>query len=130
MTILDRALLPAVFGILADFGKDMDWLVADTAAVYDPITGDVVKNAPTTFTVKSLPPGDFSNFFADKATIRQTDLQTGVAGQGLAFEPTPGTSVVFDGREYLVERVQPVYSGESVTLWLANLRRGGGEVAP
>ena len=76
------------------------------------------------YSVKGLPPGEYRDYFGPNSLIKSTDLQTGFAAKDLAFEPVNEMAVAFDGKEFSVNVVQPIYSGESVCLWLLNLTKG------
>lgn len=129
MTTLDDALLPAVLEILDEFGKPLSYIVrtGTAAGTYDRTTGKVSGHTPpTVYSVKSLPPGNYRHYFGEGTVLKDGDLQTGVAGSGLAFSPETASmlQITIDGRAWTVENVMPVYSGESVCLWLFNCRGG------
>lgn len=129
MTSLDDALLPAVTSILTELGKDLTYVLREgqAAGEYDLVSGDVVDHTDASeISAKSLPPGNYSHYFTDKATLKDGDLQTGVAGENLVFDPegVGMLQVIIDGRTWTVMNKQPVYSGEQICLWLFNCRGG------
>lgn len=123
MTSLDDDLLPAVLELLDELGKNMTVKIKQDGD-YDVLEGEVVRPDDLEYTVKGLPPGEYRDYFGPNSLIKSTDLQTGFAGQDLAFEPVNEMAVAFDGKEFSVNVVQPIYSGESVCLWLLNLTKG------
>lgn len=123
-TVLDDALLPAVFNLLNTLGKDLQYSIPK-AGEYDVADGSLVRGNPDVFTVKSIPPFMAKDMFNLSSLLKQSSRVTGVAGSGLAFTPAENIQVTLDNELFVIDVVEPIYSGESVVLWLFGLKRGG-----
>ena len=120
-TVLDTKLLPVATRLLTRFGKDITY-VAKGQLQYDPTEGDVCEeSADVPHVVKSIPPGNYSTFFAAGTLTLEDMFMTGVAGQNLAFTPKPGMMAIVDNARYRIRKAIPVYSGESIALWMFSL---------
>lgn len=124
-TPLDDSLLPAVLSLLSTLGKTLTYRVRSASGGYDPTTGGSTGGAPVEHAVKSLPPYLASDVVGSSDLIRKSERATGIAGSGAPFTPREGIEVDIDGERFVVEAVEPVYSGEQVALWVMGLKRGG-----
>ncbi len=122
MTRIDDLVLPKVVSVLATYGKTLT-VEIPLDADYVPATGEVIRQAPTTHTVKATPPDPYSSRLADGSAIKIGDSRIYVAGSGLAFVPAEGQRWTIDGATWVTVRTNAIYSGESIALWEIQLRR-------
>jgi hypothetical protein len=122
-TPLDTKLLPVVKSLLDTYGATVSYTRnTATASNYDPATGSVT-TSETVVSVKILPPETYALFYEGTSGVRAGDLRTGVAASGLGFVPVRDDRLVFNGDTFTVVRVEPVASGDSIVLYLLQLRK-------
>lgn len=113
MTSLDEKILPKIasmidtFGILATFTVpgDQDYHAADGVVDAGPVTSIVAKVSPPNATKVEWEGGD---------QVINTQTECYVAGQGLTFVPVPGMIVATADDEWVITKVEPLRSGDSV----------------
>lgn len=120
-TSLDTKLIPKAADLVDTYGKSVTWSV--TTSTYNPASGDVSGVAVTTYTVKVTPPEPYSERWIDGDLIRFGDAKVFLAAQGLAFTPAPGQTITIDSTVWIVVAANAIYTGESVALWEAQVRR-------
>lgn len=124
MTQLDDKLLPALKALVEDKVGAQVTIKKKGAEEYDAGSGQTIRGAPTTFTAKATPPGDYREMFGDGSSIKASDTQIGFAGQDLAFTPELEDLITVGGLVWTVTLVKPIYSGASICFWFVNLHRG------
>jgi len=116
MTSLDDELLPAVLDLILEVGTDI--VYEEVTKTPDPTTGTVALGTPVLNTEKSIPPYETEEKYFDGDTVQRGSLMTGVAGSGLTWTPVLGMKATHGSNVYRVTKVTPVYSGDSICLYL------------
>ncbi len=123
---LDIEMALVTLELLEEFGKTVQFTI-DSEGVYDQSESEFSEASPVYYAKKIVPPDKYDKEFVDGDLIRANDLQTGVAGDGLEFELTPGTltriHVTIDTEVFKIVKVQPIYSGEQVAIYMLQLRQ-------
>jgi len=132
---LDTTLRDAAFDICNDVGKTYT-IVEQSTESYNPATGTVGGlTTTTTMSILGSPPLNFNERLIDEKFIRQGDVQVIVpfkqsstltlassAYNGLKRD-APGQRWKFDGHDWTVVSLSPVYSGENVAAYEFQLRK-------
>ena len=116
MTILDDALLPAVFDMLQELGTLVT--IEEVVKTGDPTTGIVSEGVPVLHTPLAIPPYDVEEKYVVSDVVKAGMMMTGIAGENLGFTPIPGMLLTLQTEEWEIVSVLPVRSGDSVCLWL------------
>jgi len=94
-----------------------------TTSTFDPATGDTTESTSDT-SIDASSPRAFSPERIDGTLIQDGDAVVAIPAQQLTTTPTPETdSVLIDGVEWQVVRVQPRYAGEQVTTYSVQVRK-------
>lgn len=123
-TKIDTKLRNAVQKVISKLGKPLVFEIP-AAGQYDPHEGDVIRGASESFTARSIPPYKAKDMFDLSDALKRSERVTGVAAQGLEFTPAENVKVTIDGEKFIIDIVEPIYSGEQVALYLLGLKRGG-----
>lgn len=124
-TALDTELIPAVFDLLQDFGKQVTYRTFPSRTV-DETTSEVTLGTATDYTVRVTPPEKLRKPVerdADPLTFRgvfRVYLPTGYGtSDAIAFTPTEDQNhqIIADGSTLHVLVVEPIYSGDLVVLF-------------
>jgi hypothetical protein len=121
-TELDTEFLEDVYEIIDEFGKVVTFWVYGSA-VYDPTTGKEISGDATQYNLKVIPPYSIELRYVDGDLIKAGDMLSGVPAKDIEFTPAKGIKVTVDSYIWTIVRVQPIYSGEWICLYLFQLRR-------
>lgn len=126
MTVLDAPLRSVSTRLINKFGKRVTLKYQSiTAGSYDP-----AKRKPHTSeiteTVKAIiepvglvgAPGS-----GQQANALTSDLQLSIAAKGLSAAPKAKDAVAIDGLDYEVQKVDPIYSGQQVAIYVMHVGR-------
>lgn len=122
VTSLDTKLVPKATELLDLYGKAVTWSVTIGAA-YNPASGAVTVGTTTNHSVKVSPPDPYSSRYIDGDLVRVGDARVYVAAELLTFTPAEGQTITIDSATWKIVRVNAIYSGESIALWEAQVRR-------
>ncbi len=124
-TELDIELKPEVVALADELGKSVVFNVRAKGA-FNPVTNKVSKGALSSYTIKVFPPSSPRRELIDGELIKDGDIFIAFPSQGLSFNPVSVAenieSVLIDGEFWKLQRVSPVYSGESIIMYKAHLR--------
>lgn len=128
-TVLDDILVPKAKDLIDRFGKVATFKV-QSSETYDTATG-ITGETETEVSVKVTPPSPYNDRLVDNDLIRAGDMQIAFAptaldettGVAISFTPENGMKVVLDSATWKVERVNSVYSGDSIALYVLTLRK-------
>lgn len=122
-TELDEEFVPLALEMIDELGKTVEIKIYP-AQTYDPTTGEATKGDYTRYVKKIIPPYPYQQKYINGDTIKQGDMQTGIAGSGLGFTPEPGLTEIFiDTQRWTIVNMMPIYSGEQICMFLLQLRR-------
>jgi hypothetical protein len=118
MTKLDDRLIARVYALAQKYGKDLTFYNnAGDTGTYDPETGHTTPPSETTQTVKCTPP-EMVKMWRDGAISADGMVKTLLPTKlldatffGSSFDI--GTRVDFDSSSWLIEQLNPIYSGTS-----------------
>jgi len=122
LTKIDKKMLRAVEKVLNKLGKLITFYVYPEAT-FDRATSELTPGSASTYNRKSIPPYKARIDQIDEQIIQAEDLFTGIAARNLLFSPTVNQKVVIDSVDWKILRMQPVYSGEAICLWVFQLRK-------
>jgi len=121
MTTLDDALRPVAKDLLSTFGKDLTFIVKGSES-YDATTGSVTVSE-SSVVVKGSPPAPYARKYITGDLVKEGDVQTIIAAQGLTITPDEGQRVEFDSEKWHIVSIKRIYSGEQVAAYELQLRR-------
>lgn len=121
-TQLDEKIGQKVINMLLSRGVALPYLTNGDES-FDAETRTVNFNDAGVYNVNSIPPYNFKKKYVDGKTVRQGDLITGVPGLNLEFIPVPGMRVIINEVIWNLQSVSPVYSGESIALYILHVRK-------
>lgn len=132
---LDTTLRNAAYDICNDVGKPYT-IVEQETETYNPATGSVGGlTTTTTMSVLGSPPLNFNERLVDENLIRQGDVKVIVPFKQTALltldsgaysglkKDAPGQRWKFDGHDWTVVAVTPVYSGVNVAAYEFQMRK-------
>lgn len=122
MTDLDDELIPEVFAIVAELGKNMSFAVA--VQTYSATTGKTT-DVVTTHVWKCSPPFPVTDTYRmgmSAATDRMAENVIYAPAQGIPFVPALGQKVTFDGQTLTLVEVKSLYSGDLVACYVLGVR--------
>lgn len=122
MTALDTKLLAAVYDIAQTYGKDLVFSVPGTKT-YSASTGKVTEGSVVSHTVKTTPPSPYGRALRDGDVVQERDVSVLLPTKNLGFTPDLGMGVTFDGEQFDVVGLNPLYSGDSVCAYEVQLRQ-------
>lgn len=122
VTSLDTKLVPKSADLVELYGKAVTWSVT-TGAAYNPASGTVSGGSTTNHSVKVTPPEPYASRYIDGDLVRTGDARVYIAAESLAFTPAEGQKLTIDAATWKVVRVNAIYTGESIALWEAQVRR-------
>lgn len=127
MGILDGPLRGVAMTLIGRFGTTATFVTPGGVFFYDPETGKPVRDPEAEQTVsvvvEDYPALQTSGGEAAAQDIRRGDKKLTVAAAALRQAPTTETVVRFGGLEYTVVKVDAVYSGDQVALYVLQVRR-------
>lgn len=106
-TTLDAQLGPLVVELLAEFGKNITFIIGGDNQ-YDPNRGITDQDGQTSVVLKASPPAPVNRGY------EEGDAITYIAGTGLGFTPKPGLVLVIDAERWQTVQVKPIYTGELI----------------
>lgn len=125
MSALDAALPPLALTLIRQFGKTLTYRVIGAAA-YNPATGRA-GTAPTDTGIKGLvedyPAGGTLGGETTEGGVRRGDKKVTLPALGLPAVPTTAHKLVIDGILYAALKVDAIYSGEAIALYVLQARR-------
>jgi len=122
MTDFDTEFVPLALEMLNDDGCTVS-VETYPSASYNKATGDTTLGSKTAYSLKAIPPFEYSLRMGIFSGIKQGQLVSGIAASGLSFNPESVIfQIVFDSKTFSVEEVKPIYSGDSIALYLFGLK--------
>lgn len=128
MSVLDGPARSVAQTLLSQFGTDVT-LIEPSGGSFDPETQSVSGDAEIRHEVNGLVES-YSALTARSAESEQRSVQQGdrkitvaAADSGLDGEPTTDWTAEVDGTSYEVVGIDPVRSGDQVSLWILQVRR-------
>lgn len=129
MTALDDKLVPKAKELIDKFGKVVVFKVRSSKS-YDTATL-VASKTETDVSVKVTPPSPYNARLVDNDLIRDGDMQIAFSPTAIdettrvaiTFTPEEGMIVVVDSANWKIVRINSIYSGESIALWVLTLRK-------
>lgn len=121
MNSLDGILRPLAKSLFADIGMEAT-LRRDNGSVFDPETGTSEPDIED-FTIVVTPPSTYRRDLVDGTLTQVDDLEVSMAAQDAPAVPRVGDDkLIFDGREYSIQAVEPVYSGAEPAFYRIQVR--------
>lgn len=109
VTTLDSELLTAAKEIIDELGR----------------TVAITNNATLYPAVQTSPPLAFKRSLVDGELVKRGDVQLFVPGLELGFVPSKADVVEYDGTTWSVVRIEALYAGGAIALYVLHLRGGG-----
>lgn len=119
-TALDDELIPEVFALLQEFGKD-----AVLASEVKAFTAAGVKSTTSSAsgTFKITPPDPDTLKYVGGTGVQEASVGCFVASQGLTVPIKNDMTVTYDGLTHTVVAFSKIYTGELVALYALALKR-------
>ena len=86
-------------------------------------TGKVTEGSVVSHTVKTTPPSPYGRALRDGDVVQERDVSVLLPTKNLGFTPDLGMGVTFDGEQFDVVGLNPLYSGDSVCAYEVQLRQ-------
>lgn len=126
----DSEMVDLAYEILQEFGKNAVYTVLATGT-YTPSTSTIAGQTATTYNIKIGPPGNYGKF-ADlinkmgfREFLERDETQIGIASKELTLASAPvpviGHLITFNSTTWTVTRIERIYSGESVALFILSI---------
>ena len=119
-TALDKKLLPKVISLLNNLGKQVT-ITRLTGEVFDPTTLETTNTGSEAQTVKITPPYPYEETYYNDTSIKAGDLKCYVSPD-VVFDPELNYQMTVDGQLWTIVKMMPIYSGDNIVLFGAQLR--------
>lgn len=114
-TPLDIRLVPRVKALILKYGPPAIFVNASHSYTAETSTGTI--SASTNRTWNITPPEPSSEAFIQNDLITSSNLVTYIAAEDIPFTPKPGMKMIFEGRTYSIESVDPIRTGILTALY-------------